>query len=182
MDSNREGTVIRSVDVPSGWNIDLGDTMGTGFKPDVLTSLTSPKFCSRSFEGRIYFGGRFIPPRIADKYRIKVKFQGMSSSYCYSTSFPVNSLPVIASVVTPPLVHFEDSPIPWGESNGGNIASFVQHMCCVSFYAFFVVPTFLYKMPPYPGVSQVVEIEKLDDWQVQYAQNFSEKEAKELAV
>ena len=37
-------------------------------------------------------------------------------------------------------------------------------------------------MPPYPGVSQVVEIEKVDDWQVQYAQHLSEKEAKELAL
>ena len=82
----------------------------------------------------------------------------------------------------PPLVHFEDAPIPWGESSGGNIASLVQHLCCVSFYAFFVVPTFLYKMPPYPGVSQVMEIEKVDDWQVQYAQYLAEKESKELAV
>ena len=102
MDLNREGTVIHSVDVPSGWNIDLGDTMGTGFKPDVLTSLTTPKLCSRSFEGRNFVGGRFLPPKITDKYRIKVKLQCMSSSCCYSTVFPVNSLPVIASVVTPP--------------------------------------------------------------------------------
>lgn len=108
VDSNREGTVILSVDVPSGWNVDLGDTMGTGFKPDVLISLTSPKLCSRSFEGRHFVGGRFLPPKIADKYRVK--------------------------------------------------------------------------MPPYPGVSQVMEIEKVDDWQVQYAQHLAEKEAKELAV
>ena len=82
VDSNREGTVILSVDVPSGWNVDLGDTMGTGFKPDVLISLTSPKLCSRSFEGRHFVGGRFLPPKIADKYRVKVKFQCMSSSCC----------------------------------------------------------------------------------------------------
>ena len=37
-------------------------------------------------------------------------------------------------------------------------------------------------MPPYPGVSQVLEIDKVDDWQGQYAQYLAEKESKELAV
>jgi len=36
------------------------------------------------------------------------------------------------------------------------------------------------KMPPYPGVSQVMEISKVEDWQEQYAAYLAEKEAKEF--
>jgi len=63
---------IVSVDVPSGWNVDEGDVSGLGFEPEVLISLTAPKFCSKSFKGRHFCGGRFLPPKLANKYGIKM--------------------------------------------------------------------------------------------------------------
>jgi NAD(P)H-hydrate epimerase len=61
-----------SVDVPSGWNVDEGDTAKTGFVPDVLISLTTPKHCAKEFPGRHFVGGRFLPPKLAEKYRVRV--------------------------------------------------------------------------------------------------------------
>jgi len=40
---------------------------------------------------------------------------------------------------------------------------------------------FFCKMPSYPGVSQVMEVDRVDDWQVQYAEYLADKEAKEFA-
>lgn len=73
-----------SVDIPSGWDVEKGrveltrtagdggdreeklsvSEEGEGFKwlePDVLVSLTAPKEGVRSFTGRHFLGGRFIP-------------------------------------------------------------------------------------------------------------------------
>jgi NAD(P)H-hydrate epimerase len=65
-------SVIISVDVPSGWNVDEGDTLNLGFYPDVLVSLTAPKFCAKGFKGRHFVGGRFLPPNLAKAYNIKM--------------------------------------------------------------------------------------------------------------
>jgi NAD(P)H-hydrate epimerase len=62
-----------SVDIPSGWNVNGGDEANTGFKPDVLISLTAPKLAARSFTGRHFIGGRFVPPKLSEKYNIKVR-------------------------------------------------------------------------------------------------------------
>lgn len=70
--SGQRNVPILSVDVPSGWNVDEGDVAGTGFMPDVLVSLTTPKHCSKSFTGRHFIGGRFLPPKLAEKYRVKM--------------------------------------------------------------------------------------------------------------
>ena len=48
---------ILSVDVPSGWDVELGDTAGHGLRPDVLLSLTAPKRCAQHFAGRLHFLG-----------------------------------------------------------------------------------------------------------------------------
>jgi hydroxyethylthiazole kinase-like uncharacterized protein yjeF len=61
-----------AVDVPSGWNVDEGDVAGTGFVPDVLVSLTTPKHCSKEFTGRHFVGGRFLPPGLAEKYNVRM--------------------------------------------------------------------------------------------------------------
>jgi hydroxyethylthiazole kinase-like uncharacterized protein yjeF len=61
-----------AVDVPSGWNVDEGDVAGTGFVPDVLVSLTTPKHCSKEFLGRHFVGGRFLPPALAEKYNVRM--------------------------------------------------------------------------------------------------------------
>ena len=65
---------VISVDVPSGWNVDEGDVAKTGFSPDVLISLTTPKECARNFTGRHFVGGRFLPPKLAEKYGVKVRW------------------------------------------------------------------------------------------------------------
>jgi len=65
-------TKIISIDVPSGWNVDEGDTANLGLNPDVLISLTAPKLCSQDFKGRHFVGGRFLPPAVATKYGIKM--------------------------------------------------------------------------------------------------------------
>ena len=65
------GTVV-SVDVPSGWHVDEGDVAQAGFNPDVLISLTAPKLCSKTFQGRHFVGGRFLPPALAEKYGIQM--------------------------------------------------------------------------------------------------------------
>ena len=63
---------VISVDVPSGWNVDEGDVTQTGFIPQVLISLTTPKESARHFRGRHFVGGRFLPPKLATKYNVKV--------------------------------------------------------------------------------------------------------------
>ena len=65
-------SLLFSVDVPSGWDVDGGDLTGTNFHPDVLISLTAPKLSAKQFKGRHFVGGRFLPPAIADKYGIRV--------------------------------------------------------------------------------------------------------------
>ena len=67
------GIPILSVDVPSGWNVDQGDVRGSGFLPEVLISLTTPKESARNFQGRHFCGGRFLPPALAEKYNVRVR-------------------------------------------------------------------------------------------------------------
>lgn len=71
-EASSSGTLTVSVDVPSGWNVDEGDVANTGLVPDVLVSLTSPKHCSKNFKGRHFVGGRFLPPRLAEKYGVNM--------------------------------------------------------------------------------------------------------------
>jgi len=70
--ATKKRTIIISVDVPSGWHVDEGDATNIGFQPDVLVSLTAPKLCSKSFRGRHFVGGRFLPPPLAKKYDIQM--------------------------------------------------------------------------------------------------------------
>jgi NAD(P)H-hydrate epimerase len=56
---------IVSIDIPSGWNVDLGDVDGVGLNPDVLISLTAPKEGVRAFTGRHFLGGRFVSKYVA---------------------------------------------------------------------------------------------------------------------
>jgi NAD(P)H-hydrate epimerase len=52
---------IVSVDIPSGWDVEKGNSLGVGLKPDVLISLTAPKEGVKAFTGRHFLGGRFVP-------------------------------------------------------------------------------------------------------------------------
>jgi NAD(P)H-hydrate epimerase len=76
---HQSGLPIVSVDIPSGWDVELGPIELTrktendgqekavdesGFKwlePEVLISLTAPKEGVRAFKGRHFLGGRFVP-------------------------------------------------------------------------------------------------------------------------
>ncbi|KAE8669136.1 NAD(P)H-hydrate epimerase [Hibiscus syriacus] len=67
----QKSPVIVSVDIPSGWHVEEGDVGGEGIKPDMLVSLTAPKLCAKKFSGPHHFlGGRFVPPTIAEKYKL----------------------------------------------------------------------------------------------------------------
>ena len=71
--SNATAPPVVSVDVPSGWHVELGDAQATGLHPDMLVSLTAPKRCALSFQGRYhYLGGRFVPPEIISKYSLRL--------------------------------------------------------------------------------------------------------------
>lgn len=63
---------ILSVDIPSGWDVEKGDAHATGFCPEALISLTAPKKCAAFFRGKHYLGGRFVPPAIRTKYKLRL--------------------------------------------------------------------------------------------------------------
>ncbi|KEI41176.1 uncharacterized protein L969DRAFT_92409 [Mixia osmundae IAM 14324] len=60
---------ILSVDIPSAWDVEKGNVSGT-FTPDSLISLTAPKLGSKSFKGTHWLGGRFVPPHIAQRFKL----------------------------------------------------------------------------------------------------------------
>ena len=95
--------LVISVDVPSGWHVEEGGD----WQPDVLISLTAPKLCAQKFTGRHFIGGRFLPPALAEEYKIQ--------------------------------------------------------------------------MPPYPGSSQVMEVDPYRGWEEEYAAYLAEKESAEFA-
>jgi hydroxyethylthiazole kinase-like uncharacterized protein yjeF len=51
-------TLILSVDLPSGWDVEKGDIFSTKFHPSAVISLTLPKLCLSSYTGIHYIGGR----------------------------------------------------------------------------------------------------------------------------
>ncbi|CDO71433.1 hypothetical protein BN946_scf184909.g27 [Trametes cinnabarina] len=73
------GLPIVSVDVPSGWNVDLGKVDDLALNPDVLVSLTAPKEGVRQFKGRHFLGGRFVPKILEEKYQLNLpEYPGIS--------------------------------------------------------------------------------------------------------
>eukprot|EP00808_Paulinella_micropora_P023195 g63266.t1 len=64
---------VVSIDVPSGWHVEHGDVYNSGLRPDTLISLTAPKLCASTFQGRFHFlGGRFVPRTIKQKYKLSL--------------------------------------------------------------------------------------------------------------
>ncbi|KAG5338937.1 hypothetical protein C0989_005571 [Termitomyces sp. Mn162] len=66
------GLPIVSVDIPSGWDVEEGNTTGVGLNPRVLVSLTAPKEGVKGFTGRHFLGGRFIPRTLEEKYALNL--------------------------------------------------------------------------------------------------------------
>jgi len=53
----------------SGWDVEKEDP--DGIQPEVLISLTAPKFCAASFKGKAhYLVGRYVPPDLIRKYQL----------------------------------------------------------------------------------------------------------------
>jgi NAD(P)H-hydrate epimerase len=69
---NESRRPIVSVDIPSGWDVEKGDSLGVGLKPDVLVSLTAPKEGVKGFTGRHFLGGRFVPKALDQKYGLNI--------------------------------------------------------------------------------------------------------------
>ena len=71
LEAMRRSTLpVCSVDIPSGWHVELGPegAEGEALMPETLISLTAPKLGSAHFAGHHYLGGRFVPPPIFAKY------------------------------------------------------------------------------------------------------------------
>ncbi|CAL9202961.1 unnamed protein product [Musa hybrid cultivar] len=84
----KRSSAIVSVDIPSGWHVEEGDITGEGFEPDMLVSLTAPKLCAKKFVGPHHFlGGRFVPPSIISKYKLKLP-QYPGTSMCVRIGKP----------------------------------------------------------------------------------------------
>lgn len=66
---------VLSVDAPSSWNIETGPPEtgpGASFHPPFLISLTAPKPLVKHFDGRHFIGGRFVSPKISQKYDLEL--------------------------------------------------------------------------------------------------------------
>lgn len=64
---------IASVDIPSGWSVENGNS--EGIQPEVLVSLTAPKLCAAKFKGEHhYLGGRFVPRALEEKYHLDLPY------------------------------------------------------------------------------------------------------------
>jgi len=91
---------IVAVDIPSGWNVETGNSAGVGLEPAVLISLTAPKLCAKHFKGvcmiiilwklqqvitffvvQIHvLGGRFVPSSIAEQFELNLpQYTGIES-------------------------------------------------------------------------------------------------------
>jgi NAD(P)H-hydrate epimerase len=71
---------VLSVDIPSGWDVERGDIFDTKFTPEAVISLTLPKLCVQSYAGIHFIGGRFVPPKVADMYSLRLPDYGFGSS------------------------------------------------------------------------------------------------------
>lgn len=86
MHTNSVRMPIVSIDIPSGWHVEMGCSKLTDWQhdldeslkipalqPDCLVSLTAPKLCAKDFTGRHhYLGGRFVPDSIEQKYQLNL--------------------------------------------------------------------------------------------------------------
>ncbi|GIL79486.1 hypothetical protein Vretimale_18369 [Volvox reticuliferus] len=98
---------IVSVDIPSGWHVELGDSEaapGTTLLPDMLVSLTAPKLCARYFKGaHHYLGGRFVPPAVSNRFHLRLPaYPG--TSMCVRIGGAGKSAPTVAAITAKAVV------------------------------------------------------------------------------
>ncbi|BEI82849.1 hypothetical protein CcaverHIS002_0307170 [Cutaneotrichosporon cavernicola] len=71
---------VVSVDIPSGWGVEEGRQRLTNtdgnevptIDPEVLVSLTAPKEGVRSYTGKHWLGGRFVPDDLAKRHQLNL--------------------------------------------------------------------------------------------------------------
>lgn len=83
INNKKSSAKLVSIDVPSGWHVDEGNTGPDSAidSPDVLVSLTAPKLCAKSLPKSClhYVGGRFVPPSLCSDLRFELpKYPGSS--------------------------------------------------------------------------------------------------------
>lgn len=104
--TRQKSPVIVSVDIPSGWHVEEGDATGEGIKPDMLVSLTAPKLCAKKFSGPHHFlGGRFVPPSIAEKYKLHLPpYPGTSMCVRIGKTQQLDISALRENYISPPLL------------------------------------------------------------------------------
>uniref|UniRef100_A0A8D8VKW1 NAD(P)H-hydrate epimerase n=1 Tax=Cacopsylla melanoneura TaxID=428564 RepID=A0A8D8VKW1_9HEMI len=66
-------TPIVSIDLPSGWDTNIGNYEGYHINPELLVSLIAPKLGVVEFFGKYhYIAGNFLPPILNEKYQVYV--------------------------------------------------------------------------------------------------------------
>ncbi|OWA50570.1 NAD(P)H-hydrate epimerase [Hypsibius exemplaris] len=86
---------ICSIDIPSGWDVEKGDSDGAGIAPALLVSLTAPKLCAKSFHGpHHWLGGRFVPRALEEKYQLNLPpYPGTDCIVKLPSTFPISDTP-----------------------------------------------------------------------------------------
>ncbi|CAA22319.2 NAD(P)H-hydrate epimerase [Caenorhabditis elegans] len=67
------GIHVFSIDVPSGWDVELGAPSGNDddvIHPHSVISLTLPKLCMKNWTGPHFLGGRFVPKSLVDEHEL----------------------------------------------------------------------------------------------------------------
>jgi NAD(P)H-hydrate epimerase len=151
------GPLILSVDVPSGWHVDEGGD----WHPAAVISLTAPKPCMRQYiQGRHFVGGRFLPPRLARAYGVRMPpYEGVSQVW----EFP----PRGGAAVTATEDVTED--VPWE----------------FEYAAYLAVQEAAQQRAEESAVAESIpkgETEKKVSWEAEYASYCAEKEARLLAA
>ncbi|XP_078164534.1 pyridoxin (pyrodoxamine) 5'-phosphate oxidase [Carex rostrata] len=119
----KKETKVISVDIPSGWDVELGDVAqengvaSPGIRPHMLVSLTAPKLCAKKFTGPHHFlGGRFVPPAIVKQFNLKIPpYPG--SSVCVRIGKPpsVDISALRENYVSPELLESKVSADPFDQ-------------------------------------------------------------------
>jgi NAD(P)H-hydrate epimerase len=172
---NTNPPVVISVDVPSGWNVDEGDVNNSGFVPDVLVSLTTPKLCSQKFTtGRHFVGGRFLPQDFAARYNVKMPpYPGISQ---------VMEVPVIVddtkegekARINNKITDHDESDGSWREEYAAYLAEQNQADNTASTIAADPSSKIRSNVEEFSDV----DIEKKERWEDEYTAYCAEKEAK----
>ncbi|KAK4362378.1 hypothetical protein RND71_017619 [Anisodus tanguticus] len=111
--THEKAAVIISIDIPSGWHVEAGDVCGESIEPDMLVSLTAPKLCAKMFRGPHHLlGGRFVPPSIIEKFKLKLPSYPGTSMCVRIGNLPETNLPAQKGIFAASVsLEVEEDPI-----------------------------------------------------------------------